>query len=135
MCPVIGLAEGRRFALGASGGRRILPAVLQMASFLLDHRMSLEDAFHQPRLDVSGPDLVTADERLDLAIDAAARAAACRRLSAPAEPALVRLPTAVLDDGRVGWREGMTEPMQPGPTPSPKPSGTGAASGTGANRR
>ena len=55
MCPVLGHAGARRFALGASGGRRILPAVLQLASFLKDFAMSLEDAFREPRLDASGP--------------------------------------------------------------------------------
>ena len=112
MCPAIGLAAGRRFALGASGGRRILPAVLQIASFLLDHGMSLEDAFHQPRLDVSGPDLVTADERLPFAIEPPAGAAS-RRLPPQPSPLLFACPTAVLDDTASGWREGMTEPMQP----------------------
>ena len=64
MCPAIGVHGQRRFALGASGGRRILPAVLQVASFLMDFGLGLEEAFHQPRLDVSGPDLVTVDARL-----------------------------------------------------------------------
>ena len=64
MCPALGLFGARRFALGASGGRRILPAVLQLTSFLADFGMSLADAFAQPRLDVSGPELVTLDARL-----------------------------------------------------------------------
>ena len=54
-CPVVGVAnDGRRFALGASGGRKIMGAVLQLTSFLVDHDMDLESAFHQPRIDVSG---------------------------------------------------------------------------------
>jgi gamma-glutamyltranspeptidase/glutathione hydrolase len=111
MCPVIGLADERRFALGASGGRRILPAVVQIASFLLDHGMSLEDAFHQPRLDVSGPDLVTIDARLPFAV-AAPPGAAVRRLAPRPNPFLFACPTAV-EVSASGWREGMTEPMQP----------------------
>jgi len=104
----------RRFALGASGGRRILPAVLQMASFLVDHGMALETAFHQPRLDVSGPELVTRDARLDLALDPdALGGAASRALSAQVTPLLFAYATAVLEDGTDGWRWGMTEPMQP----------------------
>ena len=113
MCPAIGLADGRRFALGASGGRRILPAVLQMASFLLDHGMNLEDAFHQPRLDVSGPDLVTADERLPFAIEPPPG----RRLPPPAAPARARSCSPARPPSSTtrasGWREGMTEPMHP----------------------
>lgn len=65
MCPVILLRDdGMRFALGASGGRRIMPAVFQLISFLDDYRMSLDAAIHQPRLDVSGNDTVTLDQAL-----------------------------------------------------------------------
>jgi gamma-glutamyltranspeptidase/glutathione hydrolase len=64
-CPVVGVGgDGRQFALGASGGRKILGAVLQLSSFLLDHRMTLEQAFHQPRIDVSGGGQIMADRSL-----------------------------------------------------------------------
>jgi gamma-glutamyltranspeptidase/glutathione hydrolase len=112
MCPTIGQGGGRRFALGASGGRRILPAVLQIASFLLDHRMSLEEAFHQPRLDVSGPDLVTMDDRLRFDLEPPP-GTMLRRLVPQPSPLLFACPTAVLDDLGAGRREGMTEPLQP----------------------
>jgi len=49
---------------GASGGRRIMAAVLQLLSFVADFGMTPAAAAHQPRIDVSGPDKVTADERL-----------------------------------------------------------------------
>src|SRR3546814_16239141 len=69
VCPFIGeIAKDdggvRRFALGASGGRKIMPAVAQLASFLADFGMGLEDAFHHPRIDVSGGDTVIADDSL-----------------------------------------------------------------------
>src|SRR5260221_4128519 len=42
MCPVIVRRDGKPwFAIGASGGRQIFPAALQIASFLIDHGMSL----------------------------------------------------------------------------------------------
>ncbi|HYF43777.1 MAG TPA: gamma-glutamyltransferase [Ramlibacter sp.] len=64
-CPIAGVAaDGRSFAIGASGGRKILGAVLQLASYLMDHGMTLEQAFHQPRIDVSGGGQVTADRAL-----------------------------------------------------------------------
>ena len=64
-CPVIGeAADGRRFALGASGGRKILGAVLQISSFMIDHGLTLEEAFHQPRIDMSGGSEVVADRAL-----------------------------------------------------------------------
>ncbi len=64
VCPVIGEKNGRRFALGASGGRKIMPAVMHLSSFLADFDMSLEEAFHYPRMDVSGGDAIIADEDL-----------------------------------------------------------------------
>ncbi|MGD9509975.1 MAG: gamma-glutamyltransferase, partial [Geminicoccaceae bacterium] len=112
MCPMLGLGARRRFALGASGGRRILPAVLQIASFLIDHGRSLEEAFHQPRLDVSGTDLVTVDDRLPFDPEAPP-GAATRRLGPRPSPLLFACPTAVAEELVAGWREGMTEPMQP----------------------
>jgi gamma-glutamyltranspeptidase / glutathione hydrolase len=65
MFPVI-LRHGDKpwMIAGASGGRRIMAAVLQLVSFIADFGMTPEAAAHQPRIDVSGPDLVTADSRL-----------------------------------------------------------------------
>lgn len=65
MFPII-LRDGAApwIAAGASGGRRIMAAVLQLMSFVADFGMSPEKAAHQPRIDVSGPGLVTADRRL-----------------------------------------------------------------------
>ena len=65
MCPLIATREGTPwFALGASGGRRILAAVLQMTSFLVDCGMTLEAAAHQPRINVDGGRAVEVDPRL-----------------------------------------------------------------------
>ena len=41
-----------------------MAAVLQLVSFVADFGMTPEAAAHQPRIDVSGPDKVTADRRL-----------------------------------------------------------------------
>src|SRR5262249_19026155 len=57
-------ADGRRLALGASGGRRIMPAVMQILSFVMDYGMDLDAAIHQPRIDASEGDLVAGDTRL-----------------------------------------------------------------------
>jgi gamma-glutamyltranspeptidase/glutathione hydrolase len=51
-------------AAGASGGRRIMAAVLQVVLFVAEFGMTPEQAAHQPRIDVSDPDKVTADRRL-----------------------------------------------------------------------
>jgi gamma-glutamyltranspeptidase/glutathione hydrolase len=69
MCPLIVARDGRpRFGVGASGGRRILGAVLQMASFIVDFGMSPEEAAHHPRIDVSGPETLAIDRRLPEAV-------------------------------------------------------------------
>ncbi|GAB2187671.1 gamma-glutamyltransferase family protein [Roseibium sp. LAB1] len=64
VCPTLGEIGGRRFAIGASGGRKILPAVLNLTSFMIDFGLDLEDAFHQPRVDNSGAEITIADEDL-----------------------------------------------------------------------
>ena len=65
MFPII-LRDGAQpwIAAGASGGRRIMASVLQLLSFVADFGMSPSAAAHQPRIDVSDPDKVTADRRL-----------------------------------------------------------------------
>ncbi|HYZ41437.1 MAG TPA: gamma-glutamyltransferase, partial [Stellaceae bacterium] len=69
MCPVVVARDGRPwFGLGASGGRRILGAVLQLASFIVDFAMDAESAAHHPRLNVSGIDQIEIDRRLSSAI-------------------------------------------------------------------
>jgi gamma-glutamyltranspeptidase/glutathione hydrolase len=63
-----------RMAAGASGGRRIMAAVLQLTAFVAGFGMSPQAAAHQPRIDVSDPHRVTADSRLDPDILSALRA-------------------------------------------------------------
>jgi gamma-glutamyltranspeptidase/glutathione hydrolase len=65
VCPVIAGGQGRQIAVGASGGRKIMPAVAQITSRLLDERMDVAGAVAAPRIDVSGGAVVVADERLD----------------------------------------------------------------------
>jgi gamma-glutamyltranspeptidase/glutathione hydrolase len=112
-CPVVGEdAVGRRFALGASGGRKIVGTVLQISSFLIDHGMSLEEAFHAPRIDMSGNLPVIADAALPAdtlgALKAAFPAETARRLCFPYSFAV---PAAVLREGEMNM--GCTEIMSP----------------------
>src|SRR5438309_10173097 len=115
MCPVIARREGKPwFAIGASGGRRIFPAVLQIVSFLIDHGMSLEDAFHQPRIDASDAEHVGVDPRLPQE----AKSALHEKFPVhPAElavyPANFACPSAVLNDLHTGERIGMSDVMSP----------------------
>jgi gamma-glutamyltranspeptidase/glutathione hydrolase len=115
MCPVIARRGGKPwFAIGASGGRRIFPAVLQIASFLVDHGMSLEGAFHQPRIDVSGGERVGVDPRLPQDVKSELGG---RFPVHPAElavyPANFACPSAVLNDLRTGERFGISDVMSP----------------------
>ena len=64
ICPIIGETGDTRFGIGASGGRKIVSAVAQLSSFLVDFNMDIGAAFHQQRIDVSGGDQIVADESL-----------------------------------------------------------------------
>ena len=65
MAPTVVLRDAAPdFALGASGGRRIFPALFQLISFIHDCGMNLDTAFRQPRIDVSGDGRATVDPRL-----------------------------------------------------------------------
>jgi gamma-glutamyltranspeptidase/glutathione hydrolase len=65
MCPVVAARDRRPwFGVGASGGRRILGAVLQLASFIVDFGMDPEAAAHHPRIDINGSERFGIDHRL-----------------------------------------------------------------------
>ena len=65
MCPTVALSDRLgAVGIGASGGRKIMPAVAQILSFMVDFRMDLDRAFHTPRIDVSGPGSALVDRRL-----------------------------------------------------------------------
>ena len=61
----------RMLALGASGGRRILPAVAQVLSLAIDYGMDLDAAFHTPRIDASEGAVLIGDARFDAVTHAA----------------------------------------------------------------
>jgi gamma-glutamyltranspeptidase / glutathione hydrolase len=115
MSPVIARRNGKAwFAIGASGGRKILPAVYQIASFIIDHGMSLEDAFHQPRIDASGGDSVSVDPQLP---DSVRGALADQFPTVATElvvyPTNYACPSAVLRDPVEGMHFGASDVMSP----------------------
>ena len=104
--------DGRRLALGASGGRRILPAVLQMLSFVIDYGMDLDAAIHQPRIDASEGAVVIGDVRLPLPVRDALRARFdYEEARVQAHPMKFACPSAVLREGMTN--SGATEIFQP----------------------
>ncbi len=114
MCPLVARRGGRPwFGVGASGGRRILGAVVQMASFIVDFGMDAEAAAHHPRIDVSGNDRIGIDRRLPAAV--------IERLSSQPGAALVEhavhpdrfaRPNLVLR-GDDGFNHGISDVMSP----------------------
>jgi len=114
MNPMIARGEGKAFAIGASGGRKILPAVFQIASFLIDHGMSLEDAFHQPRIDASGGEAVGVDPRLPQAVRSAlADQFPVAETELVVYPTNFACPSAVLRDQKLGTHFGASDVMSP----------------------
>jgi gamma-glutamyltranspeptidase / glutathione hydrolase len=107
MCPTMLLRGGEGWAaMGASGGRRIMPAVCQLLLFLVDAGLGLDAACHQPRIDVSGTEMVTADPRLSPDIIAAlARKFPTEVGQSVTYPPLYACPNAI-------WRGGAGKPDQ-----------------------
>ena len=69
MCPTIAVREGEaQFAIGASGGNHIMPAVTQVAALMLDFGMDLETAVNMPRVDASDRGSVRVDPALGEAV-------------------------------------------------------------------
>jgi gamma-glutamyltranspeptidase/glutathione hydrolase len=115
MCPaIVERADGCRFAIGGSGGRRILPAVLQLISFLVDYGMSVDEAIHHPRIDVSGTATVTLDERLPAAVidDLSARFST-RTAPQAVYPTLYAMTNVVAHDPNRGHNMGGAYVMSP----------------------
>lgn len=93
-------ADGRRLALGASGGRRILPAVTQILSFVMDFGMDLDAALHQPRIDASEGAVVIGNPAMPHATREALRARFDYEEARPQTfPMKFACPSAVLRDG------------------------------------
>jgi gamma-glutamyltranspeptidase/glutathione hydrolase len=114
MCPtLVATADGRLLALGAAGGRRILPAVLQLASFLVDGGDDVATALARPRIDVSGPEAALLDRRLDAASRTAVAGVLPASLAADdVYPAPFAIPT-ILALGADGTRTAMGAPVHP----------------------
>jgi len=122
MCPVIVSQDGKPwFAIGGSGGRRIMPAVFQITSMLAQRGMGLEEACHHPRIDVSGEGRCTVDPELDMSV---AKAIEAHMPVVMGEntifPHHYACPNVVLRDPDTGQFEGMAHVMTP-------PSGVTAA--------
>jgi len=115
MCPLIAHRGGKPwFAIGASGGRKIFPAVLQISSFLIDHGLPLEAAFHHPRIDASGGETVTVDSRLPEPVRNALREKfPVETTELVVYPTNFACPSAVYHDPATGEHFGIADVMSP----------------------
>ncbi len=105
-------SDGRRLALGASGGRRILPAVTQILSFVMDFGMGLDAAIHQPRLDASEGAIVIGDRRMPVEVRDSLRSRFdYEETQVQATPMKFACPSVVLRDGETN--SGAVEIFQP----------------------
>ncbi|WP_108501325.1 gamma-glutamyltransferase [Paracoccus indicus] len=114
MCPTILTRDDRPvMAIGAAGGRQIFPAITQLVSYVLDRGMTLEDAFHAPRIDASTPTVVVDTAAADGVAAAVGRHYPVRMASNGLHPVNFSIPSAVMLDPATGQRTGMAHPVSP----------------------
>ena len=101
MAPLLALKDEQPwFAVGASGGRRIMPCVFQIAQLIAGHGLDLGAAMAHPRFDMSELDHITVDSRLPAAARAALGAVApLKEVQTVAFPNRFASPQAVMRDG------------------------------------
>lgn len=115
MCPaIVTRDDGFNLAIGASGGRRIMPAVMQNISLMLDCGLSLPDAIHHPRIDVSGGE--TANVNINLSpevIEAVEDVLPVVPVEDAVFPSNFACPNGVADDAATGVKSAQSYPMFP----------------------
>ncbi|EFL88172.1 gamma-glutamyltransferase [Ahrensia sp. R2A130] len=114
ICPMVASRDGKGlFALGASGGNHIMPAVTQVAAQMLDFGSTLEEAMNHARIDAS--------DRGSTRVDPALGAKVVEKLQerGPVElaqrltfPKLYACVSGVARDDDGGWC-GLNDPSQP----------------------
>ena len=115
ICPVVVVKDGAPwFCIGASGGRRIVPAVAQLSLMLIDRGMDVEAAFHQPRIDVSGVGPIRVNRDLPDAVKTAIAAKLpITEVMNHISPLGFANPCCIVRDPKTGELTGMNEVMSP----------------------
>lgn len=112
MCPMILKQDGQAaLAIGAAGGRTIFPTVLQLVSYIADFGLSLEDAFHAPRIDASTPTIRVNTRALPEVPAALAQHFPVELVEDEIYPVQFAVPSAVMRKG--GENTGMAHPCHP----------------------
>lgn len=112
MCPIIATRDGLpELALGAAGGRQIVPAITQIFSYVTAFGMTLEQALFSPRIDASGTTIrVNRAAGADVAA-AVAAAFDVQVIDDALYPVNFAVPSAVMR--RDGVNVGMVHPRNP----------------------
>ncbi|MHB1110572.1 MAG: gamma-glutamyltransferase [Devosia sp.] len=114
MCPLLLTKNGKPYlAIGAAGGRQIFPALVQLTSYVVDYGMTLEQAFHEPRIDASTPTICV--DRAAPADVAAVISAdyPVRLVSNTLHPVNFAIASAVRRDPLTSLNQGMAHPTNP----------------------
>ena len=110
--PAVMTGGGATIAIGGCGGRRILPAVFQLLAMSADFGFDLDEAFHEPRLDISNVSPIIIDRRMPAkvieALTAEHKAVIGERIEYPSN---FTIAGAVRRER--GRNEGATEPHHP----------------------
>jgi gamma-glutamyltranspeptidase/glutathione hydrolase len=114
MCPMVATRNGVPWvALGACGGRKIISAVTQLASMLVDYGLSLDSAFATPRLDASA-ETVLVDAAMDPEwIEQIGAALPVQVVPDQVYPVHFAMPSAVMRATGTGINSAATHPRSP----------------------
>lgn len=115
MTPAVVGVEGRPvFAVGASGGRRIIDAVLQLVLNHMEFRMDAQAAIDAPRMDASDDEVIV-DARIPAAVrdDLARRGHRIVAVEEAMAPRFFASPVAVARDPSTGALTGGADPYHP----------------------
>lgn len=115
MCPAIAVRDGKPlFAVGASGANHIVPGTMQVAAFMLDYGVSLEEAFNTPRIDASDRGSIGVDPAVGPEIIAALEAKHELELAQMLVfPKFYSCPSGVMHDAARGLNYGISDKSQP----------------------
>lgn len=113
MCPTVCVRDGEAyFAVGASGANRIVPATAQIAAYILDYGLGLEEAFHVPRVDASARGAIQLDPRMgDAALAELSDSYELEVAQLAVFPKMYACPQGVMRAG--GTCYGMSDPSHP----------------------
>ena len=115
MCPTICIRDDEAvFAIGASGANHIVPCTMQLAAFMLDYGMSLENALNTPRIDAGYEDYIRVDPEIGhRAIAELSKEFKVEIAQNLVFPKLYACPSGVYRNAGTGQTEGCCDKMNP----------------------